>query len=217
VIGWRVLVGEGATCHIKVVTQCDFYEESLLTGGIVANKIMVDMATQVNGVTNNTCNNVNNNNCNSVGVNNNNNPVINNNNNSDGADEVADVTPPPLTAAQARPRRGEAYKHVAFAILIERDYNELQLLQDKLSAAIDGYSALTNEWTLVSNKASAARGEIVTLQGPQGEYTRICPKNTKEAEKTPEAATWRKLETLHISDLERNETIVEVHHSEAGD
>ena len=215
-----MLVGEGATCHIKVVTQCDFYEESLLTGGIVANKIMVDMATQVNGVTNNTCNNVNNNNCNSMGVNNNNNPVINNNNNSDAADEVADVTPPPLTAAQARPRRGEAHKYVAFTILTERDHNELQLLQDKLcqsrSAATNSALA-TNEWTLVSNKASTARGEIVTLQGPQGEYTRICPKNTKEAEKTPEAATWRKLETLHISDLERNETIVEVHHSEAGD
>lgn len=62
-----------------------------------------------------------------------------------------------------------------------------------------------------------AKGSIVKLVGPQGEYTRVCPKNTTEATKTLEAASWRALEVSHISELERNETITEVHRSEAGE
>jgi len=82
----------------------------------------------------------------------------------------------------------------------------------------------TNAWekdegamyTLVTAKARGqARGEVITLQGPQGEYTRICPKNTTEAAKTPEAATWHALDVAHINDLESNETVIECHRSEA--
>ena len=82
----------------------------------------------------------------------------------------------------------------------------------------------TNTWekdggamyTLVTAKARGqARGEVITLQGPQGEYTRICPKNTTEAGKTPEAATWHALDVAHINDLESNETVIECHRSEA--
>ena len=61
------------------------------------------------------------------------------------------------------------------------------------------YSTKKTEYTLVTNKARGQpKGEVITLQGPQGEYTRICPKNTTEA------ATWRNLEVEHIEELESN-------------
>lgn len=45
-IGFRVLVGEGAVTLIRDVTQCEFFEEGLITKGVVSNTETVDMATQ---------------------------------------------------------------------------------------------------------------------------------------------------------------------------
>ena len=124
-----------------------------------------------------------------------------------------------LTAAQARPRRlGHDRLYKTFTILAEADMLEVMEMRhpnDRLSS---------NKWekdggtmyTLVTAKPRGqARGDVITLQGPQGEFTRICPKNTTEAGKTPEAATWQALEVTHINGLESGGTIVECHEKEA--
>ena len=206
-IGWKVIVGEGATSRIKVVTQAEFYEENLITKGVVSDKVKLDATTQTdNG---------------NVYL-----PVATGNPLPMPNQAIAAPAAAP-TVAQARPRRpGHDRLYTTFTILAEADMLKIMETRHPNDPAHKGMvqNLSTNAWekdegamyTLVTAKARGqARGEVITLQGPQGEYTRICPKNTTEAAKTPEAATWHALDVAHINDLESNETVIECHRSEA--
>ena len=205
-IGWKVLIGEGATAKIKQVTQAKFYEDNLLTKGVMSNMVTINAATQTE----------NGNVMIPVAANPNPPPPLN-------KEQEKDSEP---TAAQARPRRkGHDLRHTTFMILEEAD--ALQYMEtwhpnnSNMSLIISKYlpetQNITFEYTLVTETTRGqAKGEIVTLQGPQGEYTRICPKNTVEAEKTAEAASWRALEVNHIGAMEMGGTVIECHRKEAG-
>ena len=45
-IGWLVIVGEGATSRIKVVTQAEVFEDNLITKGIMSDRVKLSVATQ---------------------------------------------------------------------------------------------------------------------------------------------------------------------------
>jgi len=188
---------------IRNVSQCEFYEESLITKGIVAERVTVSMATQTDNVADVLTKG-------DAALQPENQPAPVNPN------QATDIV---QTAAQARPRRdGHDKNYVAFTILAGADSFE-HLMQTDPVKALKSLAVHDAPMVLVSGTAEAGKnhikGDIIRLHGPQGEYTRVCPKNTVEAEKTPEAATWRALETNHIAELERNVTVTEVHISEA--